>query len=281
MAQVSSPYNAKALTWSPLPDIYFFESFSTKNESTSTFKLIKEQLVNWCSFEATVRASSNACLGSQTQIIPTQIEKELIHVGNEHGLMSRFGQNIAHAMSEVNNKCGLPIRYGDFQVGRTIGGRYGVGGVPDLILMDNDHGIRAVCEGKTFWTKSLKSLTRQTRATWFGQLVRYMDDHHLAFGCYTTYTESIFLKRVSDTTFEKSPVILHTTASSETGGEGGISLRECFLYLAAIASTDSYRYPTRYGDNLTNGSLIPRERSSLRLEELMTSLSVKDPKQGQ
>jgi hypothetical protein len=79
-----------------------------------------------------------------------------------------------------------------------------------------------------------------------------MDDHHLAFGCYTTYAESIFLKRVSDTTFEESPVILHTKASTEIGGEGGVSLRECFLYLAAIASTDSYRYPTRYGVKLVS-----------------------------
>ena len=127
------------------------------------------QLVDWPDFEATVRASTDAILESQTQVIPAQIEKELICVGNEYGLMSRFGQNIAHTMTEVNNKCGLPVRYGDYQVGRAIGGGYGRGGVPDLILMDKQHGIRVVCEGKTFWTKEFKFSTRKTRAIWFGE----------------------------------------------------------------------------------------------------------------
>jgi hypothetical protein len=167
--KVSPPYNARVLTWSSLPSICFEEGFSAENEDTSIFRMAMEQLIGWPDFEAMVRASTNACLGSQTQIVPIQIEKELICVGNEHGLMSRFGRNIAHAMTEVNNKCGLPIRYGDYQVGRTIGGGYGRGGVPDLILIDNQHGIRAVWEGKTFWTKDLKSSTRQTRALWFGK----------------------------------------------------------------------------------------------------------------
>jgi hypothetical protein len=169
MAQASPPYDVRVLTWSPLPSICFEEGFSTENESTSSFKMAKEQLIDWPDFEATVRAGTNACLGSQTQIIPTQIDKELICVGNEHGLMSRFDQNIAHAMTEVNNKCGLPICYGNYQVSQTIGGGYGRGGVPDLILIDNQHGIHAVCEGKTFWTKDLKSSTRQTRAVWLGK----------------------------------------------------------------------------------------------------------------
>jgi hypothetical protein len=161
---------ARLLTWSPLPDICFKKGFSTENESNSDFRMAEWQLVGWPYFEATVRASTNACLGPQTQIIPAQIGKELICVGNEYGLMSRFGQNIAHTMTEVNNKCGLPIRYGDYQVGRAIGGGYGRGGVPDLILMDNQHGVRVVCEGKTFWTKDLKFSTRKTRAIWLGKL---------------------------------------------------------------------------------------------------------------
>lgn len=130
--------------------------------------MAKEQLASWPDFETTVREGTNAYLEWQTQIIPPQIEGELICVGNEHGLMSRFGQPIAHAMTEVNNKCGLPILYGDYQAGQAIGGGYGHGGVPDLILMDNQHGIRAVCEGKTFWTKNLESSSRQTRALWLG-----------------------------------------------------------------------------------------------------------------
>ncbi|KAI9766683.1 MAG: hypothetical protein M1840_006327 [Geoglossum simile] len=267
---------AKALTWSPLPNILFSEGFSTENESNSDSTLQEWQLEDWDDFETTVRASTNKYLGLQMQVIPTQTEKELICVGNEHGLMSRFGQNVAHVMTEVNNQCGLSIRYGDYQVGRTIGGGYGRGGIPDLILIDSQHGIRAVCEGKTFWTKKLGAVDCQLRATWLGQLARYMDDHHLVFGCYTTYQESIFLKRVSDETFRESPVILHSTASTEIGGIGAVSLRECFLYLAIMASTDSYRYPTRYGPKLTNGYLTPRQRTSPRLLEDFAAMKLKD-----
>ncbi|KAI9767373.1 MAG: hypothetical protein M1840_005783 [Geoglossum simile] len=267
MTQASPLYGARALTWSSLPDVCFSKGFSTEAGSKSDFILEDWQLEDWPDFEATVRASTNKYLELHMQIIPTQTEKELICVGNEHGLMSRFGQNIAHVMTEVNNQCGLPIRYGDYQVGRTIGGGYRRRGIPDLMLIDGGNGIRAVCEGKTFWTKGLRTVDRGVRATWLGQLARYMDDHHLAFGCYTTYKESIFLKRVSDTTFEESPVILHSTASTETGGVGAVSLRECFLYLAIMASTDLYRYPTRYGLKLTNGSVTVQQRTSPRLLE--------------
>ena len=75
-------------------------------------------------------------------------------MGNEHGIMSRSSHNVGHVMTEVNNKCGLPIRYGDYQVSQIVGGGYGRVGVPDLILIDNQDGIPAVCEGKTFWTRA-------------------------------------------------------------------------------------------------------------------------------
>ncbi|KAI9764412.1 MAG: hypothetical protein M1840_008435 [Geoglossum simile] len=82
------------ITWSSPPNVQF-------TDGTSSFKLAMEQLVNWEDFEADMRANANASLGPQTQIIPAQAEKEVVHVGNEHGLMSRFNQNIGHVMGEV------------------------------------------------------------------------------------------------------------------------------------------------------------------------------------
>ncbi|KAI9767909.1 MAG: hypothetical protein M1840_005402 [Geoglossum simile] len=184
-------------------------------------------------------------------------------------------------MTKVNNMCGVSIRYGDYQVGKTIGEEHeDAVGVPDLVLVDGKHGIRGVCEGKTFWTRGLSSSTHSMRSLWFGQLARYMDYHYLKFGCYTTYTDSVFLRRVSATTFQKSPVILSTTASTETGGEGGISPRECFLYFASISSRNSYRYPDRFGLNLTNRSLALRERRSSRLGKGETEDEVEDLAEG-
>src|SRR6266516_1686749 len=59
-----------------------------------------------------------------------------------------------------------------------------------------------------------------------------MDDLGIRHGFYTTYNVTIFVRRSSDTNFEVSPPVLHSTASTEEGGKDGVSVRECFLYLA-------------------------------------------------
>jgi len=118
MAEPPEPnplHDARGLTWSPLPDLCYKEGFSTVSESTSRFGMAKEQLLDWENFEANVRANSDASLGEQTQLVPTQTERENVLVGNEHGLMGRFCQNVGHVIGEVNESCGLPFRYADYQ----------------------------------------------------------------------------------------------------------------------------------------------------------------------
>ncbi|KAI9763360.1 MAG: hypothetical protein M1840_000552 [Geoglossum simile] len=267
-------HNVKSLTWSPLPSLLVTEGYSTVNESASIFKMAPQQLLVWKDFEASVKAVADACLGSQTQYIPPQTEKEVIHIGNEQGLMARFGQNVGHVMSEVYESCSLPIFFADYQAGKTHADAQSHNNVPDLILMDDQHLIRAVGEGKTYWTRKLSGEDLVARAIWLGQLARYMDDLRMRYGFYTTYNVTIFLRRTSDTTFEESPPIFHCTASTDHGGKDNMSVRECFLYLAKLASSDLYEYPKTYGKDLTNGSLIRRERSSPRLEEGLAKLKL-------
>lgn len=172
MAQDNPQCEERALIWSPLPELCFEKDFSTKSASTSKYVLTQTQLVNWPDFEATVRATTRAYLGSQTpiQIISTQTEEELVCVGNEYRLMGRFGQHVAHVMTKVNNMCSVPIRYGDYQVGKTIEKEHeDAVGIPDLVLVDDEHGIRGVCEDKTFWTRVLSSSERVMRALWLGK----------------------------------------------------------------------------------------------------------------
>ncbi|KAI9767634.1 MAG: hypothetical protein M1840_005505 [Geoglossum simile] len=202
------------------------------------------------------------------------MERETVRVGNESGLMGRFSQNIGHVMGEVYQFCNLPINFADYQAGRASTSGVDHGGIPDWILIDDQHGIRAVGEGKTFWTKKLAETKRLPLAEWLGQLARYMDDLHLRYGFYTTYSVTVFLRRASDTTFEVSPPILYSTLSSEKGGKDGVSVRECFLYLAKLANSDSYIYPTRKGKSLTDGSLGQRERQSERLKSLMAKMNL-------
>ncbi|KAI9773160.1 MAG: hypothetical protein M1840_008281 [Geoglossum simile] len=267
-------HDIRSLTWSPLPGLHVTEGYSTVNESVSVFKMAPNQLLDWKDFEASVRAVADDCLGSQTQFIPTQTESEIIHVGNEQGLMARFGQNVSHVMSEVYKSCSLSISFADYQAGKTHVDAQSHRNIPDVVLMDCQRSIRAVGEGKTYWTRELPGENLAVRAAWLGQLARYMDDLRMRYGFYTTYNVTIFLRRASDTTFEESPPIFHFTASTDHGGKDNVSVRECFLYLAKLASSDSYEYPKTYGKDLTNGTLIERERSSLRIEEGLARLKL-------
>jgi hypothetical protein len=77
------------------------------------------------------------------------------------------------AMSgEVNQACGLPIRFGGYQAGKNSGQRHKT--VPDLILTNSQNEIRAVGEGKTFWTKDLAAVQRPLLASWLGKPYRIL-----------------------------------------------------------------------------------------------------------
>jgi hypothetical protein len=167
--ELNPSHDARGLTWSPLPTLCYQEGFSTKNESTSQCKMVEHQLLDWEDFEASVRANSDTSLGEQIKFVPTQTESENVGVGNEYGLMGRFGQNVGHVMGEVNKACGLPIRYADYQAGKKGTERRGRRNVPDLILRDSQNEIRAVGEGKTFWTKNLVTVKRRYLASWLGK----------------------------------------------------------------------------------------------------------------
>jgi hypothetical protein len=49
---------------------------------------------------------------------------------------------------------------------------------------------------------------------------------------------------------QQSPPIFHCTASTDRSGKDSVSVRECFLYLAKLASSDLYEYPKTYGKDL-------------------------------
>jgi hypothetical protein len=63
----------------------------------------------------------------------------------------------------------LPIRYADYQAGKKNTEGHGHKNVPDLILTDSQNEIRAIGEGKTFWTKDLATVERPLLASWLGK----------------------------------------------------------------------------------------------------------------
>lgn len=86
-----------------------------------------------------------------------------------------------------------------------------------------------------------------------GQVARYMDDNETLYGFYSTYNETVFLKRTGKYTFQVSPVINHDSVSSHEFGQ--VSLRECFLAIAHMAG-EKWRYSRRTGDSLVSYTLF-------------------------
>lgn len=73
-----------------------------------------------------------------------------------------------------------------------------------------------------------------------------MDDNETLYGFYSTYNETVFLKRTGRYTFQVSPVINHDSVSSHEFGQ--VRLRECFLAIAHMAG-EKWRYSRRTGDS--------------------------------
>ena len=58
MVQETTPnplHDSKTITWSSLPRVKYTWGYSTKNESTSDFRMATGQVVDWKNFEADVR----------------------------------------------------------------------------------------------------------------------------------------------------------------------------------------------------------------------------------
>ncbi|PYH67492.1 uncharacterized protein BO88DRAFT_465158 [Aspergillus vadensis CBS 113365] len=124
----------------------------------------------------------------------------------------------------------------------------------------NELGV--LYEVKTHWAfepgkeETWKSFTARK----FGQLSRYMDDHHCRYDIYTVYEYTWFLKRLDNTHLAVSQPISASSVSTSSA----LSLRECLLALV-IAGADEERshYPARYGKRLTTRrqTMIRRSRS--------------------
>jgi len=67
-----------------------------------------------------------------------------------------------------------------------------------------------------------------------------MDDYGCKYGFFSTYDQTIFMRRTGAFTFKKSPIIYHTTSSSAQ--PRAVSVRECMLYLARLARGRRGRY---------------------------------------
>ncbi|PYH37476.1 uncharacterized protein BO87DRAFT_394443 [Aspergillus neoniger CBS 115656] len=190
-------------------------------------------------FTQEIKVLSNPYCGNHYPFMPA-VPNETFGVANELGVQGRFAQSALYPVGEALNHLNLDMSFGDSQrgVNRRKGDKKKKHGrdeseyevvkkegkkgtlVPDIVLVEDErHTIRVLCEVKTHW----------------------------AYGIYTVYEYTWFLKRVDDTQFTLSQPISASSVSTSSA----LSLRKCLLALV-IAGADEERsyYPARYSKRL-------------------------------
>ncbi|KAJ5146156.1 uncharacterized protein N7515_000720 [Penicillium bovifimosum] len=172
--------------------------------------------------------------------VPLHDETELYTVGNELGVFGRFVRNLCDpVMRALEPSLGTTaIRFADFQA---ISSYSLQDSVPDvclgLIAADpTPDNVHLVAELKTPWTipDAYLHLNRPTShhlESLIGQLVAQMRICSLRFGVLSTYSSTVFVKRVADTSFLLSSPIKHDALEP--------SLRQLFAGFCLMAVSAS------------------------------------------
>ncbi|RWQ94897.1 hypothetical protein C8Q69DRAFT_498721 [Paecilomyces variotii] len=224
--------------WAPMqvPELKVRDGYGT-GPARSRHKLSKDQISPWTNLLDEIRRHTNRYYRKPRNHGPIT-RSECYVVGNEIGVSGRF------------KKIGPGLTFGDPQAGTPLYGKSSRTVADSTVQCNKDPGtIWIVDEMKAPWTTGL-NVTPKKLAKLLGQVARYMDDNETLYGFYSTYNETVFLKRTGKYTFQVSPVINHDSVSSHEFGQ--VSLRECFLAIAHMAG-EKWRYSRRTGDSLTSG----------------------------
>ncbi|KAI2791878.1 hypothetical protein POX_c04758 [Penicillium oxalicum] len=199
----------------------------------------------WPAFRMDVQAMDAAMRWSNRTVHYTEssrhLDEEIVHVGDEHGVQGRFQQSVGSVIGHVCAAQGIDIHFADF---KCIGSPYT--SIPDVILKSTHNELKAVGEIKVPWIKEhsliLRSDDEEELREILAQPIRYMQDLNCMYGFLSTYDETIFLRQrdVHGTwRVEYSEVVKRYDSpeiSLATHNFQAVSVRQCFLYFATIAS---------------------------------------------
>lgn len=157
--------------------------------------------------------------------LETPTSKRCRYIADETGVQGRFEQPIGQVLGRVFEAEGVDIRFADFKAAGI-----GYSKTPDTAMVSRNGPptLKAVGELKTPWVVN-HQLSKwypeeQKMRHTIGQVVEYMLDQKLPYGCHSTYEETIFLHlvRVNGVwRVEYSPLV--------NSGRAGLPLRPCFL----------------------------------------------------
>ncbi|RPA75871.1 hypothetical protein BJ508DRAFT_331677 [Ascobolus immersus RN42] len=226
-----------------LPTILQRSSKTQGISSTRGVYICENYVSEWQGFEQEVGAYISATdLSFEVPAETCEVEKVL--VGNESSLVGRFLQNIGVPLGRVMSV----LSSQDLLFGDAYSGTLNLSkSIPDIVLLRQSDGVvTLVGEIKPFWLLALETMDpaepRSLSALFgpLGQLVRYMFDTKLLFGFLSTYNATIFVRRTERFRFEISRPILAAGTSP--------SVRQCFAYVAHIASTSGFENDPSFYD---------------------------------
>jgi len=176
---------------------------------------------------------------------------EFVGVGQESGVQSRFMQSIGTVLGAILDGLQIDIKFACWKAADSKGRP----GEPDIALLDRNWQVMSIGEVKAFWVEAhnLNGVDETYLRRLLGQPLRYMRDHQCEYGFLTTYEQTIFLHQTQkngEWAVKYSEVIFSDTeyAEARNGSELTVSVKQCFIYLAEVASKAT---PTQ--------NLVPRD----------------------
>ncbi|KAJ5194400.1 hypothetical protein N7491_001738 [Penicillium cf. griseofulvum] len=230
--QHSGIETASDLLARPLPILT--QELGTHHPSNSRSFISVRLFHEWTSFKDDVRQIiQNTDLNG---LVPcTDVTGDTYVVGSELGLTGRFDKHVCDAVSLACKSAGIPLQFGDRQATLPP-----TDVIPDVVLLQPGQYRKTILpiELKTFWTVRLDAY--QIGAGWssisplqchLGQLIEKMRDNNTVYGVLSTYTHTVFLKRVEDCRFQMTKPIPQTATQP--------SVRQCIMAAAILASEDT------------------------------------------
>lgn len=171
-------------------------------------------------------------------------EAESHLIGDETGLQGVFNHSVGFMVGKILRAQSIDLQFADF---KCLGDPYPK--TPDSILMTSIAHLKVIGELKVPWVSAHQMSEAYEEETMLRHLlarpIKYMKDLDCMYGFMSNYCETIFLRQVfigSRWAVEYSPVIQASTSYVKTDlgdllATPIVSLRQCFLAIAALAQT--------------------------------------------
>lgn len=242
MPASSRRISAKDATSSSIPPLLIGKHHTT---SSALHNLgYKGPLRRWSNFLRAVETDSKTRNWSRRVIkYNERLDEEVVEVGDEHGVQGRFQQSIGTVLGHVFRAQSIDLTFADF---KTLGSSYY--GTPDVIIKSSNNELKVVGELKAPWIEDHRLRDFGPKDAdlrrLLAQPILYMRDLQCMYGFLSTYEQTIFLRQelVSGRwEVEYSPVMRGSadyvpSDPGDTSGTPAVSLKQCFLYVAGLAS---------------------------------------------